>query len=52
MPYLQILQNMLIRVFLQPEFIYAMKTVKTPPIFMKNAKKKKNRKINDLGNFC
>ena len=43
---------MLIRVFLHAEFISAMKTVKTPPIFMKNAKKKKNRKNNSLDNFC
>ena len=32
---------MLIRVFLHAEFISAMKTVKNPTIFMKNAKKKK-----------
>ena len=41
---------MLIRVFLHAEFISAMKAVQNPTIFMKNAKK--NRKINDLGNFC
>ena len=41
MPYLQILQNMLIRVFLHAEFISAMKTVQNPTIFVKNAKKKK-----------
>ena len=28
-------------VFLHAEFIYAMKTVQNPTIFMKNAKKKK-----------
>ena len=39
MPYQQILQNMLIRVFLYAEFISAMKTVLNPAIFMKNAKK-------------
>ena len=33
---------MLIRVFLHAEFIYAMKTVENPTIFMKNAKKLKN----------
>ena len=46
---------MLIRVFLQPEFITTMKTVKNPTIFKKNAKKKKknrHRKINNFGNFC
>ena len=43
---------MLIRVFLHAEFISAMKTVQNPAIFMKNAKKKKNRKINNFGNFC
>ena len=34
---------MLIRVVLHAEFIFAMKTVENPMIFMKNAKKK-NRK--------
>ena len=45
---------MLIRVFLHAEFIYAMKTVQIPTIFLKNAKKKKkkNRKMNNFGNFC
>ena len=42
MPYQQILQNMLIRVFLHAEFISAMKTVLNPTIFMKNAKEEKN----------
>ena len=32
---------MLIRVFLHAEFIFAMKTVQNPTIFVKNAKKKK-----------
>ena len=41
---------MLIRVFLHAEFISAMKTVLNPTIFMKNAKK--NRKMNNFGNFC
>ena len=41
---------MLIRVFLHAEFISAMKTVQNPTIFMKNAKK--NRKMNNFGNFC
>ena len=41
---------MLIRVFLHAEFISAMKTVQNPTIFMKN--EKKNRKINNFGNFC
>ena len=41
---------MLIRVFLHAEFIFAMKTVENPTIFMKNVKK--NRKINNLGDFC
>ena len=36
---------MLIRVFLHAEFISAMKTVKNPMIFVKNAKKKKKKKI-------
>ena len=40
---------MLIRVFLNTEFISAMKTVQIPTIFMKNAK---NRKMNNLGNLC
>ena len=40
---------MLIRVFLHAEFIYAMKTVQIPTIFMKNTK---NRKMNNLGNLC
>ena len=38
---------MLIRVFLHAEFIYVMKTVKNPTIFMKNAKKKKKKKKNE-----
>ena len=42
---------MLIRVFLHAEFISAMKTVQNPTIFMKKAKKK-NRKMNNFGNFC
>ena len=33
------IKNMLIRVFLQAEFISAMKTVQNPTIFVKNAKK-------------
>ena len=41
---------MLVRVFVHAEFISAMKTVQNPTIFMTNAKK--NRKINNLGNFC
>ena len=43
-----------IRVILHAEFISAMKTVQNPTILMKNAKKKKkkNRKINNFGNFC
>ena len=40
---------MLIRVFLNTEFISAMKTVQIPTIFMNNAK---NRKMNNLGNLC
>ena len=44
MPYQQILQNMLIGIILHAEFIYAMKTVQNPTIFMKNAKKKKKKK--------
>ena len=43
---------MLSRVFLHAEFIFAMKTVQIPTIFLKNAKKKKNRKMNNFGNFC
>ena len=43
---------MLIRVFLHAEFISAMKTFENRTIFMKNAKKKKNRKMNNFGNFC
>ena len=43
---------MLIRVFLHAEFISAMKTVQNPTIFVKNAKKKKNRKMISFGNFC
>ena len=43
---------MLIRVFLHAEFISAMKTVPNPMIFVKNAKKKKNRKMISFGNFC
>ena len=35
---------MLIRVILHAEFIFTMKTVKNPTIFMKNAKKKKIEK--------
>ena len=34
---------MLIRVFLHAEFISAMKTVPNPTIFVKNAKKKKEK---------
>ena len=36
---------MLSRVFLRAEFISAIKTVQNPTIFMKNAKKKKKKKI-------
>ena len=43
---------MLIGVILHVKFISAMKTVQNPTIFMKNAKKKKNRKMNNFGNFC
>ena len=44
---------MLIRVFLHAEFISAMKTIQIPTIYLKNAKKKKkNRKMNNFGNFC
>ena len=39
---------MLIRVFLHAEFIFAMKTVQIPTIFMKNAK---NRKMNNFDHF-
>ena len=35
---------MLIRIILHAEFIYAMKTIQNPMIFMKNAKKKKIEK--------
>ena len=42
MPYLEILQNMLIRVFLHAEFISAMKTVQNPTIFVKSGKESKN----------
>ena len=38
--------NALIRVFLHAEFISAMKTVQNPTVSMKNAKKKKKKKIN------
>ena len=41
---------MLIRIFLHAEFISAIKTVQNPTILMKNAKK--NRKMNNFGNFC
>ena len=41
---------MLIRVILHAKFISAMKTVQNPTIFMKN--EKKNRKMNNFGNFC
>ena len=34
---------MLIRVFLHAEYISAMKTIQIPTIFMKNAKKKKEK---------
>ena len=34
---------MLIRVFLHAEFISAMKTVQNPTVFMKHAKKEKNK---------
>ena len=43
---------MLFRVILHAVFISAMKTVQNPTIFMKNAKKKKNRKMNNFCNFC
>ena len=45
---------MLIGVILHAEFISAMKTVQNPTIFMKNAKKKKNKKskMNNFVNFC
>ena len=40
---------MIVRVFLHAEFISAMKILKNPTIFMKNAK---NRKMNNFGNSC
>ena len=43
---------MLLRVFLHAEFISAMITVQNPTIFVKYAKKKKNRKMISFGNFC
>ena len=43
---------MVIRVFLHAELISAMKTVQNPTIFVKNAKKKKNRKMINFGIFC
>ena len=44
---------MLIRLFLHAEFTSVIKTVQNPTIFKKNAKKqKKNRKMNNFGNFC
>ena len=43
---------MLIRIILNAEFISAMKTVQNPTIFMKNVKKKKNRKMNNFGHSC
>ena len=43
---------MLIRVFFHAEFTYAMKTVQNSTIFMKNAKKIKNGKMNKFVNFC
>ena len=36
---------MLIRVFLHAEFISAMKRVPNPTIFVKNAKKEKEKKL-------
>ena len=42
---------MLIRVFLHADFISAMKTVENLTIFIKITKKK-NRKMNNFGNFC
>ena len=42
---------MLIREFLHAEFISAMETVQISTVFVKNAKKKKNRKMNNFGNF-
>ena len=41
---------MLNRIILHAEFISAMKIVQNPTIFMKNTKK--NRKMNNFGNFC
>ena len=43
------IKNMLIMAFLHAEFIFAMKTVQNPTIFMKN---QNNRKMNNFGNFC
>ena len=40
---------MLIMAFFHAEFIFAMKTVQNPTIFMKN---QNNRKMNNFGNFC
>ena len=36
---------MLIRVFLHAEFIFAIKTVQNPTIFMEKTKQKKKKKI-------
>ena len=41
---------MLNGVILHAKFISAMKRVQNPTIFMKN--EKKNRKMNNFGNFC
>ena len=46
------IKSILIRVFLHVEFISAMKTIQIPTIFVKNARRKKNRKMNNFGNFC
>ena len=47
MPYPQILlkKNMLFRLFLHAEFMFAMKTVQIPMIFVKNAKEQKNEQF-------
>ena len=42
---------MLIREVLHTEFIFAMKTVQNPTIFM-NKQKKKKRKMNNFGKIC
>ena len=52
MPYQQILQKYAYQGIFACRIHICDENSSNPTIFMKNAKKKKNRKMNNFGNFC